>query len=870
MNNSSVDIIIPIYNAFEDLKLCLESVYKYTDLQKNRLILINDNSTDPNIRSYLDAQARENIIVIHNPTNKGFSNNINIGMNQSEENDVLLLNSDTVVTSNWLTKIQACAYSSKEIGTVTPLSNNATICSVPNFCEENSLPKGLSLEETAEIVERVSLKKYPEITVAHGFCMYIKREVIDAIGMFDAETFEKGYGEENDFCNRAGQIGYRHVMCDDTYILHTGTKSFLSAEKEEYIKKHDSILRSRYPKQMHVNDVYTSNNPNPEISENLKPFFAMGRERKNILYVLQADFKLGADDNVGGTQLHVKHLTKTMRKTWNVFVAARDNDHLNLTLYTPDEEFEWRYRIGERPAYYRFNDKNLNKIFREIISGFQIDVVHIHHLGTLSFDVAEIAKELGLPLIFPLHDYTMVGPSEKLLDENYRIITKDQEAPSTWTEYLNREKEIYKGVNYTDIWRKKSFEVLDLCDSLIVPNSSVKEVYESFFPELRGKVSVIEHGYEFETNIIEDISYTDDVKWCVDEQVPYGDIGQISGWVYLDNDKDYRVKDIYIQLLTDETPQLLIPISKAKRPDIKAQLGREVEGFETFIPQKYISDNPRFRVICHTEFGDFGSVDTNKVNAHNVPSKPAKKKLNVAFIGALTVEKGARAIYELIKNNDSNVNWFLFGNIGYYKLRLIDKKNFYWFGIYNSNDLPLLMKAYDIDLICVLSIWQETYSYTLSEAVLCEVPTLVSDLGALGQRMRSVAQECCLPLDNLVPSLSNCIDSLAKDPDKLSTIKAKQKMLKVRSLEEMCDDYQQLYSRISKHGNYVDADYKFLFDGSVSFRETKEGQSNSIKSEEYELITGSITYRMARKLANRGFVGKNAIKRVIKKIVKYE
>ena len=88
-----VDIIIPIYNAYDDLCKCLQSVYQYTDLVKNRLILINDNSSDTRIEPYLNSQTKENIIIIHNNENKGFSNNINLGMDQSKERDVILLNS---------------------------------------------------------------------------------------------------------------------------------------------------------------------------------------------------------------------------------------------------------------------------------------------------------------------------------------------------------------------------------------------------------------------------------------------------------------------------------------------------------------------------------------------------------------------------------------------------------------------------------------------------------------------------------------------------------------------------------------------------------------------------------------------------------
>jgi len=115
--------------------------------------LINDNSPDERIRPYLEEQKRENVIVIRNEQNKGFFNNINIGMAQSQDRDVIILNSDTIVTKNWVDKMVACAYSDSSIGTVTPVSNNATLCSVPNFCEENVLPKGMTVEQVAAIVE---------------------------------------------------------------------------------------------------------------------------------------------------------------------------------------------------------------------------------------------------------------------------------------------------------------------------------------------------------------------------------------------------------------------------------------------------------------------------------------------------------------------------------------------------------------------------------------------------------------------------------------------------------------------------------------------------------------------------------------------
>lgn len=267
-----IDIIIPIYNAYNELAQCVESISKYTDLDKNRLILVNDCSTDERVASFLNAMTDEHIIVVHNDSNKGFSNSVNIGMMQSTRNDVVLLNSDTIVTKNWLEKLKNCAYIKSNIATVTPLSNNASLCSVPEFMIENSLPKGKTVDEIAEVVEKKCLKKYPKIPVANGFCMFIKREVINKIGYFDARTFEKGYGEENDFCFRASKNGYIHVMCDDTYIYHSGTQSFISDEKKKLCDEHERILKKRYPILSIKKSIYCKINPNSDVSNNLKKY----------------------------------------------------------------------------------------------------------------------------------------------------------------------------------------------------------------------------------------------------------------------------------------------------------------------------------------------------------------------------------------------------------------------------------------------------------------------------------------------------------------------------------------------------------------------------------------------------------------------
>ena len=47
-----------------------------------------------------------------------------------------------------------------------------------------------------------------------------------ALGLFDEAAFGKGYGEENDFCRRAADAGWRNVLCEDAFVAHVGGQSF--------------------------------------------------------------------------------------------------------------------------------------------------------------------------------------------------------------------------------------------------------------------------------------------------------------------------------------------------------------------------------------------------------------------------------------------------------------------------------------------------------------------------------------------------------------------------------------------------------------------------------------------------------------------
>jgi len=226
-NFHSVAVIIPVYNAFKETRACIESVLSKTRAPY-RLLLIDDGSSDsriwPLINSY--AKAHPNVQVHRNISNQGFTATTNRGCVLAASADVVLLNSDTCVTDKWLEKLTACACLHELVATVTPLSNAAGVFSVPFRNRVNKLPDGWAPDEFSRLIENLSPRTRPEVPVGNGFCMYVTRKALKRIGGFDTARFPAGYGAENDFCMRAGRLGFVHLIEDSTFIYHKRSASF--------------------------------------------------------------------------------------------------------------------------------------------------------------------------------------------------------------------------------------------------------------------------------------------------------------------------------------------------------------------------------------------------------------------------------------------------------------------------------------------------------------------------------------------------------------------------------------------------------------------------------------------------------------------
>ncbi|MDE1146875.1 MAG: glycosyltransferase [Azospirillaceae bacterium] len=243
-----IDIIVPIYGDAVATAACLKALrgsMAATAGLRFEVILIADGPADADVTALVDAVESEGwATVLRNAGNLGFVRTVNRGMALHPDRDVVLLNADTEVHGDWLRRLAAAAYSGDDVGTVTPLSNDATILSYPD-------PQGTNLAAVSvplldDLAATTLAGRTADLPTGIGFCFYVRRDCLDEIGYFDSETFGQGYGEENDFCCRAAEGGWRNIGALDVLVGHIGGSSF-GPSKAARIAAALDLLDRRHP-----------------------------------------------------------------------------------------------------------------------------------------------------------------------------------------------------------------------------------------------------------------------------------------------------------------------------------------------------------------------------------------------------------------------------------------------------------------------------------------------------------------------------------------------------------------------------------------------------------------------------------------------
>ena len=245
-------VCIPVYGAYELFVACVRSALEHTP-PAIPVLVADDASRERRIETFLeelDASGNlgHSVYYLRQPRNLGFVANANAAFEAVRPGDVLLLNSDCVVSEGWIEGLRAAAYDDSRVATASALTNHGTILSVPHRnTPVPHLPHDWTLEAAAAAIKERSLRLRPRIPTAIGHCFYVRRSALDLVGNFD-ESFSPGYGEEVDFSQRCLLHGLSHVVADDVFVFHRGGGTFdRSGEAGRVQTENEALIRERYP-----------------------------------------------------------------------------------------------------------------------------------------------------------------------------------------------------------------------------------------------------------------------------------------------------------------------------------------------------------------------------------------------------------------------------------------------------------------------------------------------------------------------------------------------------------------------------------------------------------------------------------------------
>ena len=235
-------IIILSYNTLELLQLCIESIRTYTEAGTYEIIVV-ENASEDGSAAWLRAQ--KDLVCIYNEENQGFPKGCNQGLKIASGTELLLLNSDVIVTKDWLENMRRALYSASSVGAVSCVTNscsNRQQIEVPYKTIEDmqAFAAGYNTSNPALWEKRATLV---------GFCYLFKREVFEKVGFLD-ERFSPGNFEDDDYSLRILQQGYDLLVCRDTFIHHFGHASFMKGygeqDLEEKLKRSNALVERNH------------------------------------------------------------------------------------------------------------------------------------------------------------------------------------------------------------------------------------------------------------------------------------------------------------------------------------------------------------------------------------------------------------------------------------------------------------------------------------------------------------------------------------------------------------------------------------------------------------------------------------------------
>jgi GT2 family glycosyltransferase len=398
-------VIIPVHGQRAHALACINAVLA-TIAPPHRLIVVDDASPDATLREALDhLAARGQLTLLRNERNLGFAGAVNCGLRAAAGFDVVLLNSDTIVPPGWLDRLRAAAHGATDIGTVTPFSNDASILSYPDKGAANPAPDRAGTIRMDARARRALGETLIDIPVGVGFCLYIRRDCLNAAGALRDGLFAQGYGEENDFCLRARALGWRHVALPGLFVAHIGGRSFNLAATHLRARNAEALERSHPGYHKFVSD-FLAGDPLRETRRtlDLERWRHATKPRDSVILITHREG--------GGVEQRIQAAVATHRDAGREVIILRPADDGGVRVIDPATPEAYPNLVYRLPAEF--------PALRRLLRHRRPVLVEAHHFLGHHDLLHDLPTRLGVPHEVFVHDYGWFCPRVVLVDGRNR------------------------------------------------------------------------------------------------------------------------------------------------------------------------------------------------------------------------------------------------------------------------------------------------------------------------------------------------------------------------------------------------------------------------------------------------------------------
>lgn len=477
---SCIDIVVPVYNGYDFLEPLFSSLYQSTTTA-HRIIVINDCSPDVRVAEFLRSVTKyknqycKEIIVIHNPENLGFVQTVNTSLTYLQNNFVIL-NTDVEVPNGWLERLMMPFESQSNIASTTPFTNSGTICSFPVWLEDNKLPFGLDCDAVDNVFHHVNLANIQqEMPTGVGFCMGMNKSLVDRIGLFDAETFGKGYCEENDWCQRAIAIGYKNIHVTNLFVYHKHGGSF-GDTKLQLIKNNFQKLLHKHP--FYQKDVSAYIGLNKLHDLRLAITLRLATQQNNAVLIF--DHGIG-----GGASKYLEENILPLEAVVILISGFYDSRNVLIKLYHYNVLIVQMRLTSLEDFSSSFVD---NKVFTHIYLNHTLTIANLAVLKSLLKNNAEHVS-------YYTHDFLSICPSYTLLDNYGKYCGTEVDIQKCNSCQVDHKFQRRNSQQFIDMktWREDYAEILNLSDDVFCFSNDSKNHLIKIYPAIKDKIIVKPH-----------------------------------------------------------------------------------------------------------------------------------------------------------------------------------------------------------------------------------------------------------------------------------------------------------------------------------------------------------------------------------------